>query len=71
MLQLFVSIQRMHIRLGLSTGDKAAVSQDGNTVELDAIVTAAISPGAALLSMSIEETLDLGNANGSLQIKKA
>jgi NADH-quinone oxidoreductase subunit G len=56
---------------GLSSGDRAAVSQDGNTVELDVIVADAIAPGAALLSMAIEETLDLGAANGSLQIKKA
>jgi NADH-quinone oxidoreductase subunit G len=56
---------------GLNTGDKAAVSQDSHTVELDAIVADAVAPGAALLSMAIEETLDLGAANGSLQIKKA
>jgi hypothetical protein len=40
-------------------------------VELDAIIADAVAPGAALLAMGIEETLDLGAANGSLQIKKA
>ncbi len=55
----------------LRHGDRAAVSQDSNTVELDVIVTDAVAPGAALLSMAIEETLSLGDANGSLQIKKA
>ncbi len=55
---------------GLSDGDKAAVSQDGKTVDLDVIIADTVAPGAALLSMAIEETLDLGAANGSLQIKK-
>ena len=56
---------------GLNSGDRAAVSQNGKTAELDAIIADAVAPGAALLSMAIEETLDLGDANGSLQIKKA
>ncbi|MFC1773836.1 NADH-quinone oxidoreductase subunit NuoG [Pseudomonadota bacterium] len=56
---------------GLNSGDRAAVSQESKTVDLDVIVADAIAPGAALLSMGIEETLDLGDANGSLQIKKA
>lgn len=55
---------------GLSHGDKAAVSQDSNTVELAVIVADTVAPGAALLSMAIEATLGLGAANGSLQIKK-
>jgi NADH-quinone oxidoreductase subunit G len=57
--------------LGLANGDKASVRQGGQAVELDVIVNDRIAEGAALVSMAIEATLELGAASGTLQVKKA
>jgi NADH-quinone oxidoreductase subunit G len=56
---------------GLASGDRAVVSQDGHAIVLPVIVSDAVAAGAAVLSMAIEPTLELGAANGSLQIRKA
>jgi NADH-quinone oxidoreductase subunit G len=57
--------------LGLANGDKASVRQGGQAVELDVIVNDRIAEGAALVSMAIEATLELGAASGTLKVKKA
>ena len=57
-------------RLGLVEGDKASVQQGGQAVELDVIVNDRIAEGAALVSMAIEATLELGAPFGTLQVKK-
>ena len=58
-------------RLGLVDGDKASVQQGGEAVELDVIVNDRIAEGAALVSMAIDATLELGAPFGTLQVKKA
>ena len=57
-------------RLGLADGDKASVQQDGQAVELDVIINDRIAEGAALVSMAIEATLELGASFGTLKVKR-
>ncbi len=57
-------------RLGVTDGGTLLVSQTGASVQLRAVVTDAVAPGAALLSTAIEATLKLGDANGSVHLKR-
>jgi NADH-quinone oxidoreductase subunit G len=57
--------------LGIADGDTASVRRGESNVLLKVIVADSVAEGAALLSMAIEETLQLGAPNGSVQVKKA
>ncbi len=56
--------------LSLAEGDRATVSEDGNSVTLEVVVDKRVVKGAAVAPQAIEATLALGAPNGSLQVKK-
>jgi len=58
-------------RLALVDGDRVSVRQDDQTIELDITVSDRVAEGAALVSMAIEASLELGAPSGTLQVKKA
>ncbi|HED52073.1 MAG TPA: NADH-quinone oxidoreductase subunit G [Gammaproteobacteria bacterium] len=57
--------------LSLVDGDRATVTQDGNSVTLEAVVDARVAKGAAVVPQAVEATQALGASSGVLQVKKA
>jgi len=57
--------------LSLADGDRATVTEDGNSVTLEVVVDARVVKGAAVAPQAIDATLALGAPSGTLQVKKA
>ncbi|TCK18662.1 NADH dehydrogenase subunit G [Thiogranum longum] len=56
--------------LSLAEGDRATVSEDGNSVTLEVVIDKRVAKGAAVAPQAIEATLALGAPSGTLQVKK-
>lgn len=56
--------------LSLGDGDRATVTEAGNSVTLEVVVDARVAKGAAVVPQAIEATLALGAPSGTLQVKK-
>jgi NADH-quinone oxidoreductase subunit G len=57
--------------LSLADGDRATVTEDGNSVTLEVVVDERVAKGAAVAPQAIEATLKLGAPSGVLQVRKA